>query len=340
MPTNPVTCQERTAPASPEPFARVRQEDSRIVSLLVHTPVRNTGGHHDGRSPDNRTAVPGRVPGMSITVAAGTRVAGLEEARLAVAGYAFGTRPVPSGRRKEFRGAFGQEQAPRWGYRTYDCIPASAGDAVSDLDVLVAAGLNGHLDVASVGALQLAARRAAVPLAEASRAGVDFADLAYGELGDDPPPGSTGWFLARAWRQMMATPHVKTALTHKVLHHKQPALFPLLDNRTAAALTTAPGGPNAWQQIYAEINGARQEFEDLRSWFARIAASRHGVALSLPRLHDILLWLHTMGQWRHAMDAGQAALNGHEHGGHPSGEAGVTGLTWSACTVPGGPARS
>ena len=41
-----------------------------------------------------------------------------------------------------------------------------------------------------MGAVQLAARRTAGPLAEASRAGVDFADLPYGELGDDRRRGA------------------------------------------------------------------------------------------------------------------------------------------------------
>src|SRR5258706_15854021 len=80
---------------------------------------------------------------MSITIGAGKWQVNPKDAKLAVAGYAFGTR--------EITGPSGSEQAPRWGYRTYDCIAASAGQEFSHLDILVAAGLNGRLDVASVG---------------------------------------------------------------------------------------------------------------------------------------------------------------------------------------------
>jgi hypothetical protein len=205
-------------------------------------------------------------------------------------------------------GAFEPELAPCWGYRTYDCIPASAGDDFSDVDILVASGLNGQLNITAVGALQVAVRRAATWLAHAARARTDFADLARGELADDPPHDTIGWALTEAWRQMMATPDIGIALTHKVLHHKRPPLFPLLDNLTAEALSPAPEGRNAWQQIHAEISSARDAFEELRNWFNEEAAARNGAALSLPRLHDILLWLHSARQWEYALAAGRVAL--------------------------------
>lgn len=97
-------------------------------------------------------------------------------------------------------GTFRPELAARWGYRTYDCMPASAGDEFSDLDIVVAAGLNGQLNISAVGALQMAVRRAAPWLAEAAHAGTDFADLPRGHLGDDPAQGTVGWSLTQAWR--------------------------------------------------------------------------------------------------------------------------------------------
>lgn len=244
---------------------------------------------------------------MTLEIGSGKFQFSTGDARLAVAGYAFGTRVIEPDR--TMAGAFEPELAPLWGYRTYDCVPASAGDDFSNLDILVAAGLNGRLDISAVGALQVAARRAAPWLARAVRAGMDFADLPRGDLADDPPHGTVGWSLSEAWRQMMATPDVGVALTHKVLHHKRPALFPMLDNLTAAKLSAAPEGRNAWQQTHAEISNARDAFEELRSWFEIAAAARNGAALSLPRLHDILLWLHSAGQWEDALAAGKAALN-------------------------------
>jgi hypothetical protein len=241
-----------------------------------------------------------------------------EDARLAVAGYAFGTREIrPSP--KAFSGAFEQELASRWGYRTYDCIPASEDNEFTDLDILVAAGLNGRLGVDSVAALKLATGRAAESVAAAAKAvavaaraandgaSLSFADLASDELGGDPPEGTIGAFLAQAWRQMMSTPGVGVALTHKVLHHKQPEIFPLLDNLTTGKLSARPVGRTAWQQIHLEVAASREDFESLRSWFAELAAARGGVAVSLTRLYDILLWLKAKegNEWEAALKAGR-----------------------------------
>jgi hypothetical protein len=140
---------------------------------------------------------------------------GAGDARLALAGYAFGSREVMPSRAKILRGAFSRELAPVWGYRTYDCVLPSTGEDFSDLDILVAAGLNGRLDAPAVAALQLATRRAFPALADAASAGKEFADLSSEELGDRPAEGTVGRLLAEAWLQMMATPNVGVALTHK-----------------------------------------------------------------------------------------------------------------------------
>lgn len=227
---------------------------------------------------------------MSISIARRRWTITLDEAKAAVGGYAFAVREVNA------------ELAPRWAYRTYDCIPASSRPDFSDLDILVAAGLNGDLDVAAIGALQLATRRAGPYLARAAVQGPEFDKLTLAELADNPPPGTTGWLLDQAWQQMMSTPDVGRALTHKVLHHKQPALFPLLDRQTADVLRPAgqPHGWNAWQVILADIDDSRADFEELRAWFAARAAGRGGVPLGLPRLHDILVWLQATDQWKAA----------------------------------------
>jgi hypothetical protein len=224
---------------------------------------------------------------MSIGIAAGQWTITLEEAKSALAGYAFGVRAV------------GDEMAPRWGYRTYDCVPASPGPDFSNLDILVAAGLNGQLDVDAIGALQIATRRAAPYLAQAADRRQAFCELTLAELSDSPQAGTEGWLLTQAWQQMMKTPDVGRALTHKVLHHKRPTLFPLLDRKTAGPLHAGqPHGQNAWQVIWTDIDSSRAEFEELRTWFVRLAASRNSQSLGLLRIHDILLWLHAADQWR------------------------------------------
>ena len=104
---------------------------------------------------------------------------------------------------------------------------------------------------------------------------------------------------------MMSTPDVGRALTHKVLHHKRPALFPLLDRQTADVLRPAgqPHGWNAWQVIRADIDGSRAASRSCAPWFAGLAAARGGVPLGLPRLHDILVWLQAADQWNAAVKA-------------------------------------
>jgi Family of unknown function (DUF6308) len=230
---------------------------------------------------------------VSISIAGGRWTFTLGDAKAAVAGYAFAVRVV------------GDELAPRWGYRTYDCVPASPGPDFSDLDILVAAGLNGELDVDAIGALQLATRRAAPYLAAAADRGQEFTELTLAELSDNPRAGTTGWLLTQAWQQMMNTADVGRALTHKVLHHKRPTLFPLLDRKTADPLRAAgqPLGQNAWQVIWTDIDSSRAEFKELRVWFAGLAAERASQSLGLLRIHDILLWLHAADQWNAAVAA-------------------------------------
>jgi hypothetical protein len=46
---------------------------------------------------------------------------------------------------------------------------------------------------------------------------------------------------------MTKTPDIGMALTHNVLHHKRPALLPMLDGRTVEVLRNQSGGRNPWQ---------------------------------------------------------------------------------------------
>jgi Family of unknown function (DUF6308) len=237
---------------------------------------------------------------VSITIGARQWEISLDDAQAAVAGYAFAVQK------------FGKEHTPKWGYRTFDCIPASPGAEFSHLDILVAAGLNAQLDVDAINALRLATRRAQPYLAAAAERERAFTELSLAELADEPPPGSTGWLLAQAYRQMETTPHVGLARAHEVLHHKQPMLVPLLDNLTAGIYQDTKGHRlrsdwNLWQHVRAEIDGNKGEFEALRQWFAAQAAARGDAPLGLLRLHDILVWLSAdKRQWDDALTAGKA----------------------------------
>jgi Family of unknown function (DUF6308) len=115
--------------------------------------------------------------------------------------------------------------------------------------------------------------------------------------------------LARAYQCLATTRDVGFARAHKVLHHKQPLLVPVLDSVTAAIYQGERGKRlrtdwNLWQHIRDEIDANRAKYEELREWFAGQAATRGGVALGLLRLHDVLLWLHGSWQWSDALADG------------------------------------
>lgn len=215
------------------------------------------------------------------------------KARSVILGYAFGEREQawtsPSGQpvgempNSDLRRA-------NWAYRSYDCVPSSPGP-ITAMDVLVVNGLNGQ-----VGSEQTLAIMAVAPLIDealsAAPTDLAFWDLPYAELGELPPsPESAAWPLWRAWWLLMGVEGSAIAVTHKLLHHKRPRLFPLLDNKTAdLLLPTNDEGATLWQQIHSDLTTTSAEWEDLERWFAQHAAERGGVALARTRLHDILLW--------------------------------------------------
>jgi hypothetical protein len=209
--------------------------------------------------------------------------------------YASATETIGPDPDPRFRDAFAPHTVPRYAYRSYDCVPASEGAAFSDLDLLVTAGLNARIDVTTLARLRSFADRAAVHLDAAHRLEPDFRRLGREELGDDRPKvrGSAEWHLYEAWRQGMATPGLRIARVHKMLHHKRPWLVPLLDNETVQPIAAAAGarGCGAWQLIYDEIHAHAGHFQELADRFDERAKTIDGVSLSWLRLYDILVWM-------------------------------------------------
>jgi hypothetical protein len=82
----------------------------------------------------------------------------LQDAQRVLAGYAFGQAPMRSPKGHELSRA-------RWGYRTYDCVPPASSHELEPIDILVAAGLNGRLDVRSVASMMAVASEAGSALA-------------------------------------------------------------------------------------------------------------------------------------------------------------------------------
>jgi hypothetical protein len=225
------------------------------------------------------------------SLAGGAATYSAAEALESVREYAFGTVTIDPDLR--FPGAFAPHTVPRYAYRTYDCVPASDGPGFSDLDLLVTAGLNARIDVATFVRLRSFADRAAGHLDAAHQLQPDFLQLDRDEVGDDPPQGSAGSHLLEAWRQGMATPGLKLARVHKMLHHKRPQLVPLLDNKTVRPIRAAAdaNGCGSWQLIFDEIHDHKHCFRDLADELDRLATGVSDVSLSWLRLYDILVWM-------------------------------------------------
>lgn len=237
-----------------------------------------------------------------VVVAQGTEFeAGIHEPLALIAGYAFGVHtPVVD----QVDRPAGVDEPPTeralWGYRTYDCIPASPGIALSGVDLTVASGLNARMNVDRVGALQAVAELVGESLAHLDDA-PPFWELDRDELHAPTVEGTHEWWAVRAWALLMSQPDVGVAVTHKTLHHKRPNLFPLLDGVTRRHLPKSL----AWATIHEDLTGQAETWAQLETDFAAlIHRDRGDVELSRLRLHDILLWLTAVGEDDLARNAG------------------------------------
>lgn len=227
-----------------------------------------------------------------------------DEAFFVVLGYAFGTRPFKWGKPRDAVGERPDETtAWRWGYQTYDCVDRHPGTSLAGVDFLVAAGLNARIDVSVVASLLAVEPEASEALKRLPPEGgnVRFWDLEGDITGQPPNEGSPAWPLWRAWSVLMGAGDVGVAVTHKILHHKRPDMFPLIDNRTLAAFDKHP-----WAEIHDDLRASHDEWASLEDRFSEAAAMLHGVRLTRLRLHDILLWTWVSGDRDAACTAGRA----------------------------------
>ena len=206
-----------------------------------------------------------------------------------------------------------------YAYRVYDCVLPAEDDEFAWLDVLVVDGINGKMDQSAITALKDAADRAwpHVRTATDRADGRAFWDLPEEEVGSTPPPGTAGAALHDAWRECWATDGIKTALAHKLLHHKRPALFPLIDNLTVPYLEPyKDGAVGIWGVVHRELRANEEAFDALERAFADLVNGEDDVPLTRLRLHDVLLWLKASKRWGHAVAAGQATPEWNRwHGG-------------------------
>ncbi len=188
-------------------------------------------------------------------------------------------------------------ERPRNAYRTYDCIPAANGSSLAGVDLLVAAGINGRIDVDVVASLLTVAAEVSESIArldeQPSRAFWDLEEVEVSVVAarsSPPPPGTFAYNLGRAWFLIRSVPDCGESVAHKVLHHKRPALFPLLDSTTLGWL-----GEDPWLTIWRDLSMQAEQFSQLEAWFRNLAAAHGTVSLTRLRLHDILLWSRARG---------------------------------------------
>lgn len=201
----------------------------------------------------------------------------IDEAKATIRQYAFATSKLST--------ACGELATARFGYATYDCLPVAESPALSGIDALIAAGLNGRMDVKRAAGILAVGECVGEHIAALDRMGGCFWELDAHELGDLPSDGSAGHHLRSAWRILMDLEKVGVAVTHKTLHHKRPHWFPLLDGKTKVAY---PRG-RAWLGIHADLHRHAEQFSELERWFAEDEGTG-AVHLTRLRLHDILLW--------------------------------------------------
>jgi hypothetical protein len=231
-----------------------------------------------------------------------------DDALAAILGYARARRPVTVRTPTHPDGV--TVRVPKWAYEAYDCQPPSDGAGFSYWDVLVIDGLNGQLRGTDVENLKAAADAAAehVERAVALAGGRAFWELDEAEVRRHPPKGSVGEAMAAAWSVLIETDSVDIARTHKVLHHKHPRLFPLIDRRTRERLVplTDDHDIGLWAVIHRELRANGTQFDELERLFADSVRPSGLTPLWRLRLHDILLWLVQAGQFDIARHEGRA----------------------------------
>jgi hypothetical protein len=212
------------------------------------------------------------------------------QAKAVIAGFAFGTTslnwssppgsvgPPPSA---STRG--------RWGYRTYDCLPADTGP-LSVADLSITASIDSRVDGEAILGMLGVAPETSEAFARIPP-WVKFWDLPQGHLASLPPAGTDSSWMFRAWSLLSGVPGVGVAIANKTLHHKRPWLFPLLDGVTEKAY---PLG-QAWVHVHRELTTQQPQFAKLEIWFTDRAIQHQGTPLWRLRLHDILLWSDLSG---------------------------------------------
>jgi hypothetical protein len=250
-----------------------------------------------------------------LTIGCGDTTYMQDEAEEVLAGFAFGTAELNWSPPTAVAGEDELARPPRaaerskWSYRAYDCLPNSPY-AFEVGDLLAVAALDAGVDGAKFLAMEAILPDLNEVLAQID-IGRTFWALNPAWLGavprvpPVPPAGTTEWWLWRAWALLRGLSGVGPTITHKVLHHKRPWLFPIVDTETVNRLSKCGG---EWQTLHAELTNQVDQFKHLEQWFAGQAIERGGMLVTRLRIHDILLWADVKGQRGALKTAGRKVL--------------------------------
>lgn len=240
------------------------------------------------------------------SIAVANEVLPLDAAHTACLGYCLGRSPLvwappPA--------AVGDIQlSPTVGafaFEVYDAVAPAPGTSLAPLDILVANGLNAQMRASDIAAAWAVREAVSAELALCSRRPAAFWELSRSEIeapGEDP--SSVGHAMWRAWSELMGVPGVDLARAHKILHHKMPQLFPLIDNKTVVELRAG----EAWLTVYDDLVAAGESWAALERRVGDALGQRGFPAVTRLRLHDILLWTRVTGNRARAEQLGQEVL--------------------------------
>jgi len=223
----------------------------------------------------------------------------LRDAGRAIGGYAFATTPLRPGRVPSAvgTGPSATERA-KWSAEIYDFQPAKRGP-LTYYDLIVNIGLSSQIKETAISGMLAVVHEVNRDLTKIPAA-TKFWDLPNADA-KIAPRGSTLWHMWRAIELLDAVPGVGFTIAHKTLHHKRPAVFPLLDNETTRDCLPYDA---SWMIIHSDLTTQARSFNALEKWFAAEAAARKRPGLTRLRMHDIIVWLKVKGQWDDAVADG------------------------------------
>ena len=230
----------------------------------------------------------------------------VDVALAAVLGYARGRRPFHY-RAPNARTGRGVE-IPAFAYERFDRRAGAVGP-LGEPDILTAEGLHGRLDPESWAAMKAVLDDVA-PLADDTidrAAGRPFDALPGDEFSVLAEPGTVGARLRRIWQHCSDLPDVSAQHVTAALHARRPSLFPLLSRSTRWQLFphVREGDSGVEAVIHREIRANGSAFGRLADELAAL-----DIALTVLRLHDVLLWLSGTLRLTHAVALGRAVHAG------------------------------